>query len=874
MTTFADNFWGEKNNGFYVLYTNMKHGQTSSKELVDFLRESCAVEETYSKLLSKLAKIASNSSQVGTFSPFWSLLKMLTEKLSSLHMQLVHTWSDLIKDIIRYHEEQHKKHKSVKESEAGTIEAVHSIQQTTAALHKSKEIYHTRCLELERLKRENASQKDLEKAESKYKKASDEYKSYVEKYASVRNEFESKMIESCRNFQELEETHVCQMKDFIDTYAKAWENEHALRGQVQQEFKSKCDTDLCVQKLLETFIKAKSTGVEKPGAVQFEEPDLSNLPVTRPLSPEPNDKRDSFSEKKTTGFLKGSKAKKKEKKKEKKKKDEKSDDKDNESMDAASSQDGHEGNSYEVDDEGYRIRPDNPLESNTDNGDKNSWYSSSDSESVDGEGKKIKVEIRPLSPNGAMPSGTVEDIRASVEALRLSPTTTKRRSQTPVDKMKRSQSVSDTLDCSKPSQDLLNLDLFPASSASTPTGGNYTLPSPLSPTVDTSATSSVANTPAHPTNLEDLFNHSGPTSPIGPKLPPMINSHSPLTGFPAPPLARPSSRNKSVISTQATARPAGRISPAPLMSRSDSSGSVTFNTTTSLGSSRGPSPLTLGMADSIPLAVAFTETVNAYFKGTDAKKCMVRTTGALMMSFPAGIVKVFTENPSPAALSFRVKSQEPLEQVLVNKELVTEDTVQSSSEGRIYSFEMSSLTEHLKHQGEQNKTASYFNIDILKYQVKTKPGVESTPLPLISYWKCEPTHTEYRLDYRFNSSCVSGPCTLKNITVAVTVDGGVTSVQSIPPSDWNPETKRARWKLNDISDVSEEGSQGCLRAKFSLTEGPSTPSTTALQFTCEGATLSGVDFELLGPGYRLSLSKKRFASGKYLVDPEPGVKYV
>lgn len=38
-----------------------------------------------------------------------------------------------------------------------------------------------------------------------------------------------------------------------------------------------------------------------PGAVQFEEPDLSNLPATRPLSPEPNDKRDSFSEKKTTG---------------------------------------------------------------------------------------------------------------------------------------------------------------------------------------------------------------------------------------------------------------------------------------------------------------------------------------------------------------------------------------------------------------------------------------------------------------------------------------------------------------------------------------------------------------------------------------------
>lgn len=49
--------------------------------------------------------------------------------------------------------------------------------------------------------------------------------------------------------------------------------------------------------------------------------------------------------------------------------------------------------------------------------------------------------------------------------------------------------------------------------------------------------------------------------------------------------------------------------------------------------------------------------------------------------------------------------------------VLTRDTEQSSSESKVYSFEMSSLTEHLKHQGEQNKTASYFNIDILKYQV-------------------------------------------------------------------------------------------------------------------------------------------------------------
>ena len=54
---------------------------------------------------------------------------------------------------------------------------------------------------------------------------------------------------------------------------------------------------------------------------------------------------------------------------------------------------------------------------------------------------------------------------------------------------------------------------------------------------------------------------------------------------------------------------------------------------------------------------------------------------------------------------------------------------------------------------------------------------------------------------------------------------------------------------------------GSLRAKFELSDGPSNPSTLAVQFMSEGSTLSGVDMELQGTGYRLSLNKKRFATG-------------
>ena len=71
------------------------------------------------------------------------------------------------------------------------------------------------------------------------------------------------------------------------------------------------------------------------------------------------------------------------------------------------------------------------------------------------------------------------------------------------------------------------------------------------------------------------------------------------------------------------------------------------------------------------------------------------------------------------------------------------------------------------------------------------------------------------------------------------------------------------WKLGDISEMNEEGGSGSLRAKFDQAAGPATPSPVAVQFVCEGSTLSGVDFDLVGSGYRVSLVKKRFVTGMY-----------
>lgn len=77
------------------------------------------------------------------------------------------------------------------------------------------------------------------------------------------------------------------------------------------------------------------------------------------------------------------------------------------------------------------------------------------------------------------------------------------------------------------------------------------------------------------------------------------------------------------------------------------------------------------------------------------------------------------------------------------------------------------------------------------------------------------------------------------------------------------DSSRALWKFTELSQHSDGAGVGSLRGRFQLNTGPGNPGTIAAQFNCEGTTLSGIDFELMTTGYRLSLTKKRFVSGSY-----------
>ena len=95
----------------------MKGGITAARELGDFLRERAKIEEDNSKAQIKLANKltpATVSNTCGTFTPLLLAFKVTTDKLSGIHNQWSMKLNDLLREVLKYNDEQQKKHKQVR----------------------------------------------------------------------------------------------------------------------------------------------------------------------------------------------------------------------------------------------------------------------------------------------------------------------------------------------------------------------------------------------------------------------------------------------------------------------------------------------------------------------------------------------------------------------------------------------------------------------------------------------------------------------------------------------------------------------------------------------------------------------------------------
>nr|XP_019587639.1 PREDICTED: SH3-containing GRB2-like protein 3-interacting protein 1 isoform X20 [Rhinolophus sinicus] len=578
-------------------------------------------------------------------------------------------------------------------------------------------------------------------------------------------------------------------------------------------------------------------------------------------------------------------------------------------------------NSPELDEEGYSIRPEEPGSTKGKH-----FYSSSESEEEEESHKKFNIKIKPLQSKDILKNtATVDELKASIGNIALSPSPVgaikRNLSSEEVARPRRSTPTPELISKKPPDDTMALAPLFgpPLESAFDEQKSEVLLDQPeiwgsgqpINPSIEspkltrpfptgTPPPLPPKNIPATPPRTSSPLtvgpgasSPARPATPLGPgssttpppppprppsrpKLPPgkpglgdVPRPFSPPIHSSSPPPIAPLARAESTSSISSTNSLSAATTPTVVSEDDvfyDKLPSFERRCETPAGSSRGPSPLTMGAQDTLPVAAAFTETVNAYFKGADPSKCIVKITGEMVLSFPAGITRHFANNPSPAALTFRVINFSRLEHVLPNPQLLCCDNSQNDANTKEFWVNMPNLMTHLKKVSEQKPQATYYNVDMLKYQVSAQ-GIQSTPLNLAVNWRCEPASTDLRIDYKYNTDAMTTAVALNNVQFLVPIDGGVTKLQAVlPPAVWNAEQQRILWKIPDISQKSENGGVGSLLARFQLSEGPSKPSPLVVQFTSEGSTLSGCDIELVGAGYRFSLIKKRFAAGKYLAD--------
>ncbi|NXV16200.1 FCHO1 protein, partial [Cepphus grylle] len=864
---------GEKNHGFDVLYHNMKHGQISTKELADFVRERAAIEENYAKAMVKLSKMATNGTQLGTFAPLWEVFRISSDKLALCHLELMKKLHDLIKEISRYGEEQGRVHKKSKEEVSGTLEAVQLLHGVAQLLPKSKESYHSKCQEYERLRKEGTSQKEIDK---------------------VRPDIGARGCGGTGQAGPWGRATLAEPRSL--GMPNPW-GCHTPKSLGYLGIPLPGDAGPWGHASLRTPSMVMPTHGDVP-------PWMSPIPYG--CAPFPGDAepwgRATLAEPCSLGVVSiplpalGSAFFP-----------------DWEDWGASASPRVSPQGCPEVDEDGFTVRPDIAHSILAEN----HVCPSSDSDYDEDEPRKFYVRIKPVQPREAAGSAeaTVEQLKATVGNLILPPSFggAGRRGAVhptllPPSPPPRGGRLSRLLcpRCSGPGkappdavppaalfgpplESAFEAEDFPAPRA-------YVLTSSSSPFSSSpeNVEDSGLDSPSHPapgpspdsrpwtpqpgTPQSPLPKRSGPPDPPPPPPPGawVPRPRSPAGRLPEPPgFAVFSGPGAEGLWEDVGTVPRGRgrcpSGPAPREAPSpDPFGEpLPWGRPRSPGGdqpllprlSRGPSPVVLGSQDTLPVATAFTEYVHAYFKGHDADSCLVKVTGELTMSFPAGIVRVFSGSMAPPVLSFRLLNAAAIEQFLPNAELLYSDPSQSDPSTKDFWLNMAALTGHLQKQAEQSPAASYYNVALLKYQF-SRLGPGSAPLRLCVRWDCSPGATRVSVEYGYNAGALALPVPLANVHVLLPVDEPVANLRLQPAASWNVEEKRLLWRLLDIPGAPGQGGCGRLSASWEPLCGPSKPSPVAAQFSSEGSTLSGVEVELASAGYRMSLVKKRFATGR------------
>ncbi|XP_064386367.1 F-BAR domain only protein 2-like [Halichondria panicea] len=908
VSKFEENFWGEGNHGYEVLLQNMKAGMVASKELAEYVNQRISVEDGYCKGLSKTHKFVQHISGItlGGFAPLWEVLTEMSHQLSDIHGQFVKMLMELNKEILEYNSSQKDKLKSSMKGEIEQAqESLLAFQGTESGIQRTKKQYQQSVEHLAKAvaKQEKAADPAKPNLESRLHQAKawmetmkSDHQTATRRQCEQVMDFQLKMKEACQKFESLEEEHLAQMSTFVIKIAKTQDTHHLRTERVYGKVNEQLDI-FSVEKLLTELVSSKGTGRDRPVPYKFTAlevpgksipPSASAEDVTSPTHTNP--RTHSKGEKGLKGFLKSKRKK---------------------NASAMASAEGGPPTEPlpEVDEEGYSIRPEHASHIGMFSGNADKQESDSDSFSDDEPENRIKkIKIKERSVDTA----TVDDIKASVMSLKIgsnSPGMRKATSSqslnmfaTPPSSRRESSTASNT-SAQASVTSLIDIDLIlsgssvvhgipsplqPVSSLPPPLlGGGEDLTQTLTPwSVSSEAPKSLKPIPTPRRGSTPSNTSTASATPTLPKIvapEPSLQQPQPSNALPSngsspehiygniqvfKPVPKPTAAEKhkdtAVLSPLILPSPRRSSPTTPKRNGGTPSASSELRVVSPLAittrsATASPTDAATNSKPAVPLAIAFRETCNAIFHGTDVSKCVSKVSGEVVMSFPSNYLGTLS---SSEPLSFNLSNVESVERVLHNQYLL------KRNEGDRYTFDMVALLSKLQTMKEKH-SSPFYNVQLLKYEVKL-PDPSHLPLKLVCYWKCEASVTNFRLDYTYRSAVmktVSGDTKpLNKLSVTVPLGGAVKNALSKPNGNWNPEQSKMVWEIATVPPTQGQESSSSLHAKFDVSDGPSVPVPAGVGFECEGATLSGLNLELCGTAYKVSLLKFKCGSGKYAAE--------
>uniref|UniRef100_H0WJU0 Proline-serine-threonine phosphatase-interacting protein 1 n=1 Tax=Otolemur garnettii TaxID=30611 RepID=H0WJU0_OTOGA len=265
--------------GYEVLLQRLLDGRKMCKDMEELLRQRAQAEERYGKELVQIARKAGGQTEINSLRASFDSLKHQMENVGSSHIQLALTLREELRSLEEFRErqkEQRKKYEAVMDR----------VQKSKLSLYKkameSKKTYEQKCRDaddaeqaLERISA-NGHQKQVEKSQNKAKQSKDTateaervYRQNIEQLEKVRSEWEQDHRTTCEAFQLQEFDRLTILRNALWVHCNHLSMQCVKDDELYEEVRltlEGCNVDADI----DSFIQAKSTGMEPPAPVLYQ----------------------------------------------------------------------------------------------------------------------------------------------------------------------------------------------------------------------------------------------------------------------------------------------------------------------------------------------------------------------------------------------------------------------------------------------------------------------------------------------------------------------------------------------------------------------------------------------------------------------------